>query len=541
MRYSNQSKKKSNGIVYTPRELANYVVRGMLDNSINTEKNIKILDPAIGAGELVEAFLDEVSSEKFNLTVYGYETDSEVACKTLKNLQSKYPSVTFHIYDTDFIQAFLDQETETYDYVIANPPYIRTQILGAEKAQLLAKQFGLSGRIDIYYAFLMIAVKVLTEDGIAGFITSNKFLTIKSGKSIRLFLKSHAEIYQITDFGDTKLFDASVLPCTMIFGKKDRCNADTKFTSIYETEEGESADYTSLFDGINHTGIIAVPDGKHYLIKHGSLVIDEGSEIWRLSEETNNYWLKNIEQNTWKRVNEIAKIRVGIKTTADNVFIGDHWDKNASPELLRPLITHRNAGQIVANKEKLWHVLYTHTTQNGKKKCINVEQYPISYQYLLQHKEQLESRTYVKKANRNWYEIWVPQNPASWEKTKIVFRDIAEHPQFWIDTSHSVVNGDCYWMDFPEETSEDIIYLVLAVTNSTFIEKYYDMRFNNKLYSGKRRFMAQYVEQFPIPHPETSEAQEIISLVKQIVSNPDNCNNLVVKRRIDTLVNNIFA
>lgn len=541
MRYSNQSKEKINGVVYTPRELANYVVQHMLEYHGVDGANIKILDPAIGSGELIEAFLDAVNYKEMNITVYGYETDSRVFAETLEKLQLKYNNVTFHIYNQDFIQSYLDGETDRYDYIIANPPYIRTQILGAEKAQMLAKQFGLTGRIDIYYAFIMIAVKVLKETGIAGFITSNKFLTIKAGKAIRLFLKNFARIYEITDFGDTKLFDAAVLPCTMIFSKDPCHNADTKFTSVYETENGDSNNFTSVFDGMTCDGTITVKNGKHYLIKHGNLTIDKESQIWRLSEETNNAWLRCIERKTWKYVSQIAKIRVGIKTTADNVFIGTHWDNDNPPELLRPLITHRNAGQIVANQTKLWKVLYTHTAQNGKKECIDIERYPISYQYLLQHREQLEKRTYIKEAKRNWYEIWVPQNPASWEKMKIVFRDITEHPQFWIDNSHSVVNGDCYWMDFCDEITEEIICLVLAVANSTFIEKYYDMKFNNKLYSGKRRFMAQYVEQFPIPYPDSPLAQEAIMLVKRIISNPNNHeNNLVIKQTIDEIVTNIF-
>jgi len=387
----------------------------------------------------------------------------------------------------------------------------------------------------------MIAVKILKEKGVAGFITSNKFLTIKAGKSIRVFLRYFAKIYEITDFGDTKLFDAAVLPCTMIFSKGSCYDMDTKFTSIYEANQGESNHFSSLFDGISFNGVITVDSNKHYLIKQGTLTIDEGNEIWRLAEEQNNAWLRNIERNTWKYVCQIAKIRVGIKTTADNVFIGEHWDKDNPPELLRPLITHRNAGQIVANQTELWQVLYTHTIKNGKKECIDVEQYPISYEYLLQHREQLEKRTYIKKANRNWYEIWVPQNPASWEKTKIVFRDITEHPQFWIDDSKAVVNGDCYWMDFNDDVTEEIIYLVLAIANSTFIEKYYDMKFNNKLYSGKRRFMTQYVEQFPIPYPDSPLAQELISLVKQIIANPtDQKNNSISKQTIDTVVNRIF-
>jgi hypothetical protein len=45
---------------------------------------------------------------------------------------------------------------------------------------------------------------------------------------------------------------------------------------------------------------------------------------------------------------------------------------------------------------------------------------------------------------------------------------------------------------------------------------FYDRKFNNRLYAGRRRFMTQYVEQFPIPDPTHSDALEAIRLVKEI-------------------------
>ena len=65
--------------------------------------------------------------------------------------------------------------------VIANPPYVRTQVMGAKKAQALARQFGLTGRVDLSYAFAMGMTAVLKPNGVLGLLTSNRFLTIKSG------------------------------------------------------------------------------------------------------------------------------------------------------------------------------------------------------------------------------------------------------------------------------------------------------------------------------------------------------------------------
>ncbi len=85
-----------------------------------------------------------------------------------------------------------------------------------------------------------------------------------------------------------------------------------------------------------------------------------------------------------------------------------------------------------------------------------------------------------------------------------------------MDTSGSVINGDCYWIACKKPQQSDLLWLILAVGNSTFIEKFYDHRFNNKLYAGRRRFITQYVKNFPLPDPETELVARIIETTKKI-------------------------
>ena len=135
----------------------------------------------------------------------------------------------------------------------------------------------------------------------------------------------------------------------------------------------------------------------------------------------------------------------------------------------------------------------------------------------------------------------MPQDPSAWEHRKIVFRDISEKPQFWLDESKAVVNGDCYWIDIYPEVFEETVYLALAIANSKFIEKYYDIKFNTKLYSGKRRYMSQYVEQFPIPYYNSETAKKIISIVKEIIAKNDQNIVLGYKDELDALVDELFS
>jgi hypothetical protein len=122
------------------------------------------------------------------------------------------------------------------------------------------------------------------------------------------------------------------------------------------------------------------------------------------------------------------------------------------------------------------------------------------------------------ESGRPWYEIWVPHHPEDWSRPKIVFPDIAEHGLFCLDESGAIVNGDCYWITLRPDAHVDYFLLMLAVANSTLITRYYDVVFHNKLYSGRRRFMTQYVNQFPLPDRTSSVAQKLVDAVSTRLS-----------------------
>lgn len=540
-RYKNESKNKQNGVVYTPYQMANYVSGEMIKYGQCDEESVKILDPAVGEGTLLIALINRLHSIGKKIIAKGYETDIDVAKKTQITLQKRFPDVEVDIQCCDFFDRIGKDNNEKFDFVIANPPYIRTQILGSEKAKKIAERLQLTGRVDIYYAFLVCTKQVLKEKGIAGYITSNKFLTIKAGCSVRNYMLNNYDIRQITDLGDTKLFAAAVLPCILIFSLGTTNDPqNVKFTSVYEMEKSDAYQrINSVFDEIYNTGNYALADGHCYKFRQGNLNTTALNEIWTLVSNQDKKWLETVQKNTAMKFSDIGKVRVGIKTTADNVFIGDDWTgEKSSIELLRPLITHRNAGHIVGKREPHWMVLYTHTVKDGKRIAYDLADYPNAKKYLMGYYEQLSGRKYVLKAHRNWYEIWVPQNPAFWKHRKIVFKDISKEPEFWLDETGAIVNGDCYWIDINDEVPEKIVYLALAIANSNFIEKYYDIKFNTKLYSGKRRYQTQYVEEFPIPFDDTEAAQEAISIVKKIIA--EGKINSSYKEKLNLCVDKMF-
>ncbi|MCB0596323.1 MAG: hypothetical protein H6557_06920 [Lewinellaceae bacterium] len=87
---------------------------------------------------------------------------------------------------------------------------------------------------------------------------------------------------------------------------------------------------------------------------------------------------------------------------------------------------------------------------------------------------------------------------------------------FYYDEDGRIVNGNCYWISATKEEEKDLLFLIQGVSNSIFMTKYHDLIFNNKLYSGKRRYFSQYVENYPLPDIHSSAAKEVISIVKKL-------------------------
>src|SRR6266550_6120893 len=111
----------------------------------------------------------------------------------------------------------------------------------------------------------------------------------------------------------------------------------------------------------------------------------------------------------------------------------------------------------------------------------------------------------------------------------------------WIDQEGTVVNGDCYWLTARSKKQEELLWLALAVSNSTFIEAFYDHYFNNKLYSGRRRFITQYVERFPLPDPTTALARQMVALSKKIYHLTPSLEARPFEEQLDALVWKAFG
>ena len=529
-RYRAVSATKAGGATYTPPMLARFVAQRIVDNAdLDGRAELTLLDPAIGDGELVLALLEALAGKtRAAIRVSGFDTDAAALAEAARRIDAAGHANVRHDLARESFLDFVsrngaaDSGCASFDLIVANPPYVRTQVMGAERARQLAVAFGLAGRVDLYHAFLLGIARTLAADGTAAIIVSNRFMTTKGAGAMRAALRRRFDLREVWDLGDTRLFDAAVLPAVIVArGTAAPRGEPARFTSIYKTNDAAAAHANDPVAALAHEGPVEIEDGRRFVVRHGALSGSGGDdEIWRLGSQSGDEWLATVARHAWKRFGGIGNIRVGVKTCADRIFIRHDWDSafgDAKPELLRPLTTHHLAGRFRAvTPEKHREILYPHEVANGRRRAVPLEAHPKSRAYLESYRAVLEGRSYVLQVGRLWYELWVPHDPRAWTLPKLVFRDISERPMFWIDLDGSVVNGDCYWMTAARPDGVDLLWLAAAVANSTFAEAFYDRCFNNKLYAGRRRFITQYVEQFPLPDPELPLSRDIIARAKAL-------------------------
>lgn len=541
--------RKRHGVHYTPAILARFLAeRTVLQYDLGQRRPIRILDPACGDGELLAALIAALPCPVNQIEVTGIEKDS-LAANTVRDRMSNLGLDRCEIRAGDFLeQCELESSGPLFDIVIANPPYVRTQVLGGRQAQHLARRFGLAGRVDLYQVFAISMAKMLKEGGAMGLLTSNRFLTVKSGLKLRQQLDSEFELREVFDLGDTRLFQAAVLP-VVVTGIKNRRRSDqrsTGFHRVYQsTESSQASSYcSSILEAVadsQTSGLVETDEGR-YLIERGELAVTGEDSIWTMSNQQSRGWLAQIKSQQFATFGELAEIKVGIKTTADRVFVREDWcslpvGKQPERSLLQPLITHRDARRwsIVTNPQKT--VLYPYDCDSKQRKPIVMKDFPKAAAYLRSNRQQLLKRKYVVDAGRKWYEIWVPHRPQDWAKPKIVWPDISVQPKFFLDESGAIVNGDCYWIKLKPDVDPDWIYLMLGVANSSVATTFYDTVFHNKLYAGRRRFMTQYVKEFPLPDLGTSIGKRIIRSVKQMIARSTPSR----EQKLDQLVQESFG
>ena len=462
--------KKTEGQYMTPYKIVSLILDsiGYMDH---LPLNKFIMEPSFGDGVFLLEIIRRIIAEGLNANlssheisgiirhfVFGIEKDPmlyQQAVDRLDHLVSAYGLEKIDWKDNLICGDALSEYknfTGKFDYVAGNPPYIRIHNIQTSYRDIVKEFSFTDGMADMYVAFYEIGITMLNDNGKLGYISPNSFLKNTSQKKFRDHLIANKYISAIYDFKDSKLFkDADTYTCICILDK-DRNRQDPsvlyKEYNMYKPVIENRYNYDSF-----HQQFMDKP--------------------WNLCSSEAEMFLKNNNDIPIK-IKDIACVQNGIATNRNYIFVlkafvdkdllnpyyGKHTERKLTvyfkdyTGVVRPIestILHRcvkgsrydgvldntyiifpytpeppkvSAEQIPANEN-------TRLSDIGYKPLSELRlqlDYPNTYAYLLQFKDELSARDMDK--NTKWFHFGRSQGLKSSCLRKVVFKYVIskDHP-----------------------------------------------------------------------------------------------------------------
>lgn len=481
----NQKTKKQNGVVFTPKWIADFMVKEILSSRKITGKE-KILDAGCGEG-----IFSVIAAERFaklsgkpmhkviEENIYFIDISGNYVEKTKRNLQrlSKNRIFKYNAIKGDF--CFYDF-SEKFDLIIGNPPYVRIQNLN-DRREELQKNFitAANGSIDLYFCFFERALKLLMDGGKISLITPNSHFYSAAGRNLRNLILSH--ITKIINFDHYQIFKDATAYTAITFLQKERGEG-----FLY------AENFKNSFDNIEYKKI----SRRHM-----------GPRRWEFFDE--KYLDKIIKLNKkYSTLQEIADIHYGIATLKDGIYI-------FSPEKSDKLYFYFNGFKIEKNlcvpiikastykgENQNLYLIFPYKNEKIISKNILQKNYPEAYRYFLYHKDILAMRD--KGGGKNYEEFYAfgrNQGLKTSFGKKIITSTMNIAPRFYVieDEKTSFYAGYCI-----KPKNNVNLYELCDVLNSDSMKEH--INFVSKSYRGGYKSYAKgFLKDFV--HPQFYKAQ----------------------------------
>jgi len=418
---------------------------------------------------LQDEYYSLTKSEQTSLIVDDTRT---AQLKSFDPFKNAHPSIFF---DND--QMFgLDGG---FDIVIGNPPYIQLQKIKPQAdmlSELDYKTFARTG--DIYCLFYERGFQLLKPKGILSFITSNKWMRAAYGEKLRSYFIHQINPLWLIDFGGHQVFESATVDTNILIAQKAPFENKVKTCVLSKDFRQENMSV--------------------YFRQHHAITTSLTAE---------NAWvvLSAIEQSIKEKIESVGtplkewevNIYRGILTGFNEAFIIDQDTKEKlvkkspkSVDIIRPILRGRDIKKYRSKFGQQWII----NTHNGNKDNgippIEVERdYPAIFDHLKKYEVQLNAR---QDKGRHWTNLRNCAYLEDLNKEKIVWIELTDHPNFYLDTDSYYINNTVFFM-----VGKRLPY-VLSFLNSKLCEWYFT-KIAATSGAGTRRWIKMYVDQIPVP------------------------------------------
>ena len=496
------------GVIYTPPEITRPMVELALGpliagKSADEILALRVCDPAIGEGafliEIVRVLGEAVGGKHARRRVaercvFGADIDPRAVRASRAALErfvgGPVPALRRHLRVGDALAI----EWPAFDALVANPPYVRQERLGAATKSALRGYAAYDGIADLYIYFIELALRIAQRYCL---VVPSKWLTAAYGAPLRALLASHASLERVVDVGALRVFaNADAFPC-IIAGSAGTAAP----LRVARARAG-----TTVADALAAPGVAR----------------DRTRWRWHLDGRDDGALVDRLAAR-WPALGDVlGELPArGVVTGCNRAFVVDAATRArlvardpAADAWLRPFVKGRDVRRWRAHGAERFLVLVDRNTDPPR----------VIREHLAPLRASLEPRPKDhaggpwpgrKPGAYRWFELQDPVGAlASSRRPRLFYQDIQSSPACCLDATGELVPDTTVWIVASDDR------FLLALLNTRLYGWFARRRFPPALGGAVRPKLA-YMQALPIASPSADLRARIASLVDAQLAAPE--------------------
>lgn len=526
------------GGVYTPQYIASFFAR-YLEKHVTPKRFLdsSVADPACGSGIFLRATMErkllayesdlgEAADAALDL-LFGADVDENAVAASRLSLALLYLAARGelpsdvpirHVDSLDWF-APAGSTQRQFDVVMANPPFLRTELQPEAVRRAVADHvgFAVKGKLDAYLAFIALSIRALKPGGFGFFVVPNPLLTSDNLKPLRDWILGEAWIRVIADLSAIPVFKANVYVALLIVQRKEGETLPAPPVALIRCDSDVGAALEDFLDGKHRR------TSSYFIFEAPQSTLDRPTWSVHTPEETS--LLGKME--ALPPLSQLAEVRQGVITGADSVFVIDSEEVPLGEgTLYRPFLPDRLIGRYTLPAETGNHIFYPFIDNDMVSESRVELEFPETWRWLEHHRDKLTSRAPVARGSVEWWQPAWPRAPHVL-KPKIVMPEVALIPRFGVDKGGEWIVGHSPFISLSGDTRDDDMLLVLAaLMNSSVVGWFIDMN-ARKLRSGYNKLSISLIRRIPVPNLNDislAKIRRIVELTRSVVSQSSEFN-----------------